>query len=89
MTDFAAFWRTNEACLTHAEWREVVMEHKRIFSFALDRVDHLSIATGTQGCRNNCLCLATGKQGRTVSARQETNFNIDRTHRAVVATIDS
>ena len=46
MTDFATLRRAHKAGLTDTVWREVVMQHERLFAFALDRVDDLGIASG-------------------------------------------
>ena len=39
------------------------MQHERIFTFALDRIDDLCITTGTKRCHNNRLRLATSEHG--------------------------
>ena len=89
MADFAALGRADETRFTDTIWWEVVVQHERIFALTLYGIDELSIATGTQSRNDNGLCLAACEDGGAMRAWQNTNLNVDRSHRALITAIDT
>ena len=63
MTDFTTFWTTGKTSFTHTEQREVVVQHERIFIFAIHRIDHLCITCAAQRNAIDGLTFTTCKQG--------------------------
>ena len=65
------------------------MQHEAVGILALQRVDGLRIAHGTQRRHHQRLCLAAGEQHRTMGTRQHAGTDGDRAHGACVATVDT
>ena len=63
MTDFTTLGTTGKTGFTHTEQREVVMQHERVFVFAINRIDQLRITGCTQGGGYDGLCFTTCEQG--------------------------
>src|SRR5947209_9979619 len=68
------------AHFTDGEWREVVMQHETLSGFAFKHLNPLHVVGCAQGGSDQRLSLATGEDGGAVSARQNANFNPDRTN---------
>src|SRR5690606_15505243 len=71
VTDLASFRRAEHAGFADAERRKVVMEHERLLAFPAERIDDLRIATRAERRDNEWLRLATGKERRAMSAREQ------------------
>src|SRR5690606_1649681 len=89
MTDFPATGATDTTALTYGVGREVVVKHKVVFATALEGIDILGIAQGTQCCRNDGLGFTAGKQGGAVNLGKNANLYADGTHGFLVAAIDA
>ena len=65
------------------------MQHERVFFLAFQGIQQLCVTGGTQGRDDQCLGFATGEQRRTVSLRQNADFDVQRTYSAGVAAVDT
>ncbi|EFQ61186.1 hypothetical protein PFWH6_5001 [Pseudomonas fluorescens WH6] len=65
------------------------MQHEGVFFLAFQGVQQLCVASSTQRRNDQRLGFTAGEQGRTVSLGQNTDFDVQRTHGAGVATIDT
>ncbi|CRM97559.1 hypothetical protein [Pseudomonas sp. 22 E 5] len=65
------------------------MQHERVFFLAFQGVQQLCVTGSTQGRDYQSLSFATGEQCRTVSFRQNADFDVQRTYGAGVATVDT
>ena len=61
MANLTTLRRTNKARFTDAKRREVVMQHEWVFTLTINGVDYLGVSTGTQCCRDDCLCFTSGE----------------------------
>jgi hypothetical protein len=57
MADFTAFRSTGKTGFTNAEQREVVVQHKRIFVFAVNRINHLRVTGSAERSGYDGLCF--------------------------------
>src|SRR5690606_41170944 len=89
VTDFTTTYRTDTTGFTHGVGREVVMEQERVSDGTKQGIHHLCIAGRTQGGYHDGLSFTTGKHGGTVSGRQYTGFDGQRTHGIVITTVDT
>ena len=89
MPDLSTTGATEELRLTNRVGWEVVMKEER-FPVLLDQaVDLLLVLTRAEGCGDDALGLASGKQRRPVDAREEGYLDRDRPDGLVVTTIDA
>ena len=65
------------------------MQHERVFFLAFQGVQQLCVTGSTQSRDYQGLGFTTGEQRRTVSLRQNADFDVQRTHGAGVATVDT
>ncbi len=90
VADFTAAGAAHEAGLTHAEGREIVVQHEALGSFTrLQQLDALLVVLGSQCNGDQGLGFAAGEQGRAVSTRQNAGFDgdlADLVHRAAIGT---
>ena len=89
VTDFTTTRAAHTTTLAHRERREVVVQHEGVFFLAFQGVQQLCVTGSTQGRNDQGLGFATGEQRRTVSLRQNADFDVQRTHGAGVATVDT
>src|SRR5690606_38519810 len=89
VTDFAAAGGAHATTFTDRVGREVVVQHEGVFLFAFQGVEQLRVTGGAQSGHHQCLGFATGEQGRTVGLVQNADFDVQATHGARVATVDT
>ena len=89
MSDFAPFRRADETGFTDTIWREIVVQHERLFALAFDRIDDLRIPSRAERRDHQRLGFAASEQCRAVSPRQYADFDGDRTHGLVVAAVNA
>jgi hypothetical protein len=65
------------------------MHHEALAVFALQRIDDLLVARGTESRSNESLRLTAREQRGAVGARQNTGPDADRAHRAGIAAVDT
>src|SRR5690606_27732595 len=89
VADFATLGTTHEACFTDTVGREVVVQHEVVFLGATQILDGLCIAHGTKGGDYQRLGFTAGEQRAAVSPLEHTHFDVQATHRLVVAAVDT
>ena len=89
MTDFAPLGRSHPPGLADAEGWKIVVHHERLAPFALDGIDDLCVAAGTEGGDHDGLRLTACEQGRTVGPGQHTDPGRNSAHRIGVTTVDA
>ena len=80
MPDLSPAGSTESPGLSHRIGREIIVQHERVATFPLQRIDDLGIAGGTQCDSANGLGLAPGEQGRAVGPGQDAHLAGDRPH---------
>ena len=65
------------------------MQHEDVAVFAGKGVDDLCIAAGAEGGNDQCLGFATGKEGGTMHARQDTGADGNRAHGDGIAAVNA
>ena len=89
MADLAPFGAAQEAFLTDAVRREVVVQHEVVFGGAFKRLDELGVPHGTQGRHDDGLGFAALEQGRAVRLREHADLDADGAHGLGIATVDA
>ena len=78
MADFAATGTAQELDLAHAEWREVVVQHKAFeLVFLEEQVEALHVLLGAQRERGERLRLASCKERGAMNAREQADLASD------------
>jgi hypothetical protein len=65
------------------------MQHERLFTLTFNGINDLGIAARAQRRNDDGLGLTTSENSRPMCARQDADFDVDRTYRAPVAAIDA
>ena len=89
MANLTTTGRANAAHFTHRIGREVIVQQEVRPGVAVQRVDDLLIFAGAKGGDNQTLGFATGEQGRTMGARQDSGFAHDRADGLGVTAVDT
>ncbi|MNF70368.1 hypothetical protein D3C84_522770 [compost metagenome] len=89
VADFAATGAAHTTALTDREGREVVVQHEGVLALAFQGVQQLGVAGGAEGGNHQGLSFATGEQGGTVGLAEHADLDLQRTHGAGVATVDT
>src|ERR1019366_5443306 len=77
MPNLAAGRSAQECDFADREGREVVVQHEALLGFALEGLQALHVFAGAKCGRDQRLRLTTGKDGRAVGARQNSDLNPD------------
>src|SRR3546814_19265834 len=72
-----------------SDLREVIVQHEAFVTQAGQAVDHLLGFLGAEGAGRDRLRLAAGEKRRTVRARQEVRFGLDRAELRRRAAVDA
>ena len=89
MTDLAALGTAHTTGLTHAEWREVVVQHEGLAVGTIQGIHDLGVTLGAQGGNHQSLGFTTGEQGRTMGAWQHAGLDADVAHGLGITTVDT
>ena len=88
MSDLAAVLSTETTSLTHAERREVVVEHEALCVWASSvGVNHLRFVGRSESRDAECLSLTTSKERGAMRAREKTSLAGKRTELMETATV--
>ena len=89
VTDLATASAADTLHLTHAERREVVVEHETAGAFHHSAVNHLLVQLGTQRTGGQSLGLTTGEDGGTMGGREVAGLDPDGTDGLQVTTVET
>src|SRR5262249_9359228 len=89
VTDLPTAGRADTSGFAHRIRWEVVMQQKRLFVRALQRIDELLVLCSAERRDHQGLSFAAGEQRRTVSARQHAHFGDNRAHGLQITAVDA
>ena len=89
MADFTTTGASNRTTFANAKAWEVVVEHELLGVLVHQAIDALLVTTGTQCHCDQRLGFATLEQRRTVNARNQVGFALDRAKSFSISTIGS